>query len=126
VRLNRIVQSRSPASLAKLARSWSLSRQGGAARDRVVALLAASLGELRWAATSLAPVLIVQQPGPGQQANTSASAAVVVASSAEVGCIRLSIAEGRGYQNSLGPFSCPYAPECVEGRFCEVRLQNPG
>src|SRR5215212_6440697 len=28
---------------------------------------------------------------------------------------------GPGLLVSLGPFSCPYSPECVEGEFSEVR-----
>ena len=29
-----------------------------------------------------------------------------------------------GVSSSLGPSSCLYSPECVEGEFCEVRLQD--
>jgi hypothetical protein len=29
-----------------------------------------------------------------------------------------------GQSPSPGPFSCPYSPECVEGKFCEVRLTS--
>ncbi len=33
---------------------------------------------------------------------------------------------GRGWGTYSGPPSCPYSPKCLEGRFSEVRLQDPG
>ena len=32
---------------------------------------------------------------------------------------------GRDPVGCPGPYRCLYSPECVEGEFSEVRLQNP-
>jgi hypothetical protein len=32
---------------------------------------------------------------------------------------------GRGILRDPGPYFCLYSPECVEGEFSEVRLQDP-
>src|SRR5215207_7876927 len=31
------------------------------------------------------------------------------------------VVSGRAPYRGSGPFSCPYSPECVEGKFCELR-----